>query len=474
MEGNEDRRATVNESLPPQNETLAETFVADEPLAEVDGVQEEQTVEGGQGGITGQEVESMRQQFLDSMTLELEADLELNEEVTSKGVLAKLFGRRNLSRGRVKEILAGIWTLKGRWRMKTMQTGVWGIFFDEEEDKQMILTRRPWLVSGVLLNIRDWPADGDWAKTNMEVARFWVEAHGLPTPYLTWENTDVIARKVGQYIDFDRAPRLTIARRGFLKFLVDLRVDQRFVAGFYLNISRDRKEWVQFKYHKLPALCFNCGYLAHSYNKCNRPKEYAYPPVGRAVPMYGAWLKVGVPIRNCFDPSIPRLIINRPAKESAPSGKPEKDKGKRVITIDENDASKGSDKSAGKRTVGEGCRQMAANSSIGKSQKVQSGAKPGSAGKSPVLAKEGSRVDIQKSIKAFPHPMAHINNKEKDKGIIISLMPDIGPTSDQMVDIPHVDICKSRTPHHFPEPTVVDWPSNTSLPEVVQGLVESA
>ncbi|KAF4382719.1 hypothetical protein F8388_015547 [Cannabis sativa] len=65
--------------------------------------------------------------------------------------------------------------------------------------------------------------------------------------------------------------------------------------------------------------------------------------------------------------------------------------GKRVITIDENDASNGSDKSAGKRTVGEGCRQMAANSSFGKSQKVQSGAKLGSAGISPILAKEGSR-----------------------------------------------------------------------------------
>ncbi|KAF4376902.1 hypothetical protein F8388_022618 [Cannabis sativa] len=206
---------------------------------------------------------------------------------------------RPIARGRLRDILSKIWTLTGKWRMKTMKLGLWGIFFDREADKKEVLRKRPWMVNGLMLNIRDWPKDGRWEEVNMSKARLWVEAHGLPTPYLTWENT-----------------------------------------SFYLNIFKDRKEWVQFKYHKLPAICFNCGYLAHSYAKCNRPTKYAYPSIGKAVPLYGAWIKVGVPIKNCFDPRIPRIKL--PEKTVVPGGQASSfkgDKGKKVIPCSDNDPS---------------------------------------------------------------------------------------------------------------------------------------
>ncbi|KAF4363072.1 hypothetical protein F8388_013436 [Cannabis sativa] len=153
------------------------------------------------------EIDDMKQQFLYSISLELEPDVELSAEVTKKGVLAKTFGRRSVARGRVKEILSKIWKLTGNWRMKTLKPGLLGIFFDDENDKIEVLKKRPWLVNGALLNIIEWPEDSYWEGVDMNKARYWVEAHGLPTPYLTWENTNVIARKVGEYIDFDRAPR---------------------------------------------------------------------------------------------------------------------------------------------------------------------------------------------------------------------------------------------------------------------------
>uniref|UniRef100_A0A803QN14 DUF4283 domain-containing protein n=1 Tax=Cannabis sativa TaxID=3483 RepID=A0A803QN14_CANSA len=376
-------------------------------------------LKGGIEGLEGEGVEEMRQQFLDSMTLELEADVELSAEVTRKGVLARVFGRRSVARGRVKEILSKIWNLEGHWRMKTLKPGLWGIFFDNEADKKEILKKRPWLVNGALLNIRDWPKDGTWENTNMNMARYWVEAHGLPTPYLTWENTEVIARKVGEYVDFERAPRNVIARRGFLKFQVDILLDQKLVAGFYLNISRDRKEWVQFKYRKLPAICFTCGHLAHSYGKCDWSLEYAYPPIGRAVPLYGAWLKAGVPIRSCFDPTILRMKVAGP--------------------------SLGSDVRASPAVMGKG-----------------------KMGNFPLSVKNRA-VSICKK-----HPLNNIDNRTRDAGIIASLMADIGPTRDQMVDRPHEEICKSRVPHQFPEPTFVNWPTESSLEEVVGQLVDPA
>uniref|UniRef100_A0A803NVU2 DUF4283 domain-containing protein n=1 Tax=Cannabis sativa TaxID=3483 RepID=A0A803NVU2_CANSA len=107
-------------------------------------------------------IEELRLQFFEETTLELEADFEINNDVAKTGVLAKLFGSRPLSKTRVKQILTGVWNLKGKWRMKTLERGTWGFFFDKLEDKEEVLKRRPWIVAGQLLNIREWPLDGAW------------------------------------------------------------------------------------------------------------------------------------------------------------------------------------------------------------------------------------------------------------------------------------------------------------------------
>uniref|UniRef100_A0A803QNY7 Reverse transcriptase n=1 Tax=Cannabis sativa TaxID=3483 RepID=A0A803QNY7_CANSA len=431
--------SSSKESQPPEYQTTLE-----DKEQETNGTMAQEDTEAEIPGNSTGEMDEMRQRFLDSM---------------------------EMARGRVKEILSKIWKLEGSWRMKTMKQGIWGIFFENEADKKEVLKKRPWLVNGALLNIREWPEDGCWEKVDMNKARYWVEAHGLPTPYLTWENTDVIARKVGEYIDFDRATRTTIARRGFLKFQVDILLNQRLVAGFYLNISRDRKEWVQFKYHKLPAVCFTCGHLAHSYGKCDRPMEYAYPPVGKAVPLYGAWIKVGVPIRSCFDPAIPRMKVIDVVRRSE-IGEPvgTRNKGKSVITGVESDCT---------RSLMQSTRQQGAVGRTPSPNRVISqGAKKACIEK---LWKEASlgnesqlRQGLRLSQRSRTHPMTNIDNRRRDEGIIASLMADIGPTRDQMVELPHEKICKSRVPHQHPEPTYVTWPTNSNLEEVIHQVLDPA
>uniref|UniRef100_A0A803PMJ8 Reverse transcriptase domain-containing protein n=1 Tax=Cannabis sativa TaxID=3483 RepID=A0A803PMJ8_CANSA len=389
------------------------------------------------------EMEAVRQQFLDSMSMELEADFELSDDIVKKGTLSA-------------------------------RDGIWGFFFDNEEDKSFILKQRPWLVNGLLLNIRDWPANGIWQEVNMAEARYWVEAHGLPTPYLTWKNNDVVARKVGVYIDFDRAPRSTILRRGFLKFMVDLRIDQKLVAGFYLNISRDRKEWIQFKYHKLPTICFNCGMVGHLF-KCEKPTEFAFPPIGKAVPLYGAWIKAGVPIRSCFDSALPQLRrgrpeINRPTRAPMSS---KMDKGKKVISANDNDPSMVADHGTMQQiNVGEVGSNEAAAILEGKILKLKKVGGNQSLDGCSYLRNTSTMHGEKRGLRPWAHLMNRINNDKRDEGVIMSFMADIEPTRDQMVEIPHEEVCKSRKPHSFPEPTLVEWAINKGLVEVVNEIID--
>ncbi|KAF4351337.1 hypothetical protein F8388_011532 [Cannabis sativa] len=76
--------------------------------------------------------------------------------------------------------------------MKTLERGTWGFFFDLLEDKEEVLKHRPWIIARQLLNIKEWPLDGAWFGVLMNKAAFWVEIHGLPTPYLAFQNYEFL------------------------------------------------------------------------------------------------------------------------------------------------------------------------------------------------------------------------------------------------------------------------------------------
>ncbi|KAF4366426.1 hypothetical protein F8388_001132 [Cannabis sativa] len=99
---------------------------------------------------------------------------------------------------------------------------VMGFFFDLEEDCTFVMEKRPWLVNGVLLNLRPWPLEGELNVAEFEVARFWVQFHGLPMRRLSDDNTPIIAKKVGAFVKSDDKQKVEIVRRGFLKAWVDL------------------------------------------------------------------------------------------------------------------------------------------------------------------------------------------------------------------------------------------------------------
>uniref|UniRef100_A0A803NMW7 Reverse transcriptase domain-containing protein n=1 Tax=Cannabis sativa TaxID=3483 RepID=A0A803NMW7_CANSA len=59
-----------------------------------------------------------------------------------------------------------------------------------------------------------------------------------------------------------------------------------------------------------------------------------------------------------------------------------------------------------------------------------------------------------------------------DARVITTIMTNIRPTYEQMVESPHVNLCKSRSPHKHSEPTHFPWPINagdTGLAEELMG-----
>uniref|UniRef100_A0A803Q8C8 CCHC-type domain-containing protein n=1 Tax=Cannabis sativa TaxID=3483 RepID=A0A803Q8C8_CANSA len=439
---------------------------------------------------TNEDIEVLRSNFLESMTLELEPDFELTAEVVDTGVLASFFGGKGVSKSRLREILSQIWKLKGYWKFKTLKPGVWGIFFEKPEDRMAILRNRPWIINGKLLILREWPEDGDWFNVNMGKATFWVMASGLPTPYLNGVNSRTIAAKAGKFVGSDLADNRTVVRRGFLKFQVEIDTSHQLTSGFFLDVKRGRREWIQFRYFKLPKLCYNCGYLGHDKKECFRSTAFAYPPQGEAVPAYGPWMKAETAIYSCFntrnqlDFFREGLRVSSTPATATPADDPRsKAKGKRPVqdlreqvlnqtasfkptkkVIRVNNNGPGSVLGKNLKVVKDTCAYPTDKASKHqafvslRSKQLEKGRRARSISPSvlrrPIQGNNStpSDIDILNKFSSRPPP------NPADNGILTTIMANIGPTYDQMVEKAHVELCQSRQPHKHPEPTHFPWP----------------
>uniref|UniRef100_A0A803PAC8 DUF4283 domain-containing protein n=1 Tax=Cannabis sativa TaxID=3483 RepID=A0A803PAC8_CANSA len=457
----------------------------------------------GEGEVTAQhkdsdadlkeDLEVLRNNFLESRTLDLEPNFELTAEIVSTGVLVSFLDGKRVSKARLKAILSQIWKLKGLWKFKTMKPGVWGIFFDKAEDCAEVLRNRSWIINGKLLITREWLEDGDWYNADMRKAMFWVLAFGLPTPYLNGVNSHTVATKAGRFIRNDQVDTKTNIRRGFLKFQVEIDTTHQLSSGFFLDIKRGRKEWIQFRYFKLPKLCYNCGYHGHDKRTFFRSTTFAYPHVGATVPTYGPWMKAESVVFSCFNTRNQLEYFREeagrtPLPERRPpvSGANIKDKGKRPVAANSREPSLQSAPIAKPIRKVIRVNDNSPGAILGKNLKIVEklppcpmvNSKHSNAGTLPStsinrgrkarsvsprirqLHNQGnsstlSENDILNNFSSRPPP------NPVDNGILTTIMAHIGPTYEQMIEKPHVELCSSRQPHKHPEPTHFPWPIYT-------------
>uniref|UniRef100_A0A803PE82 DUF4283 domain-containing protein n=1 Tax=Cannabis sativa TaxID=3483 RepID=A0A803PE82_CANSA len=405
-------------------------------------IEEEENIQKG-----ADELELLRQDFFQSMTLDLEPDFELSEEITRTGILARFFDGKGVSRSRLKEILSHIWKpkLRGAWKFKTLKTGLWGIFFDLEEDCVEILTHRPWLINGKLLLIKEWPEDGAWASVNMNKTIFWAMASGLPTPYLNRSNIPTVGRKAGIFKRSDTADQRLITRRGFFKFQVEIDVLQPLSTGFYLDMRRGRKEWIQFRFFKLPRK--ESSVLPPTKERSTTKEKGKSPVTDRH---YGGRQRTQIP------KPVKKVIRINDRTAGATFGK-------NLKVVEKNPLCPAGACSSKAASVPQNSSELIRDRrarSISPSFWRRHGK-----GNSITLSNE----EIVKKFSSRPYPDA------RDAQVIATIMSQNGPTYLQTIEGPHEEVCMSRQPHKYPEKTPFPWPSyaeEVGLAEELMGPVQ--
>ncbi|KAF4391237.1 hypothetical protein G4B88_016547 [Cannabis sativa] len=324
--------------------------------------------------------------------LELFEDITLEEVVVNKACVGKIVGCKDMPASVVKKILTGVWRRLGPWKMKKCEEGVLGFFFHNEEDCAFVLQKRPWLVNGVLLNIKPWPVEGEVRTGEFAVARFWVQIHGLPTRCLTNDNAEIVAKKIGELADTDGSSKAEVVRRGYL------RID----TGNSNCFNSKGKGVLKWELEEIPE----------------------WELQGRS--RRGVW--------------------NRKGAKASPGGAVPSEKGKQL----------GGDTAEPLRqskTLKEKGQSYIAGTSSG-SVAPASSTIIGTRNLHVALEGDHEVFNVPGNILNLPNP-DFANNQHRD-----DLIPDLGPTLAQCIDIPHEWVCLSQNPHSFPEACPISWPNH--------------
>ncbi|KAF4367027.1 hypothetical protein G4B88_016739 [Cannabis sativa] len=166
-------------------------------------------------------------------------------------------------------------------------------------DALNVLARRPWFVCGALLVIMPWPTWLSPAEVRFDKTPIWVRIDSIPPFYWNLSNLKELASKASPVYELPPGIEDAVGMSN-LRFRATIDINKPIFSGFFLRRQRLKDLWIQYKYERLPKLCFKCGVLTHDQSICFKSPTIIRDANGNVYPMFGVWLKNDSHERSTF------------------------------------------------------------------------------------------------------------------------------------------------------------------------------
>ncbi|KAK3033681.1 hypothetical protein RJ639_034560 [Escallonia herrerae] len=204
--------------------------------------------------------------------LSLESDPDVPNPSTPSILVGKIINDKPLNRTGVKNTILKAWNPPSGLKIREQDDHL--LFtFNNSQDLQRILDRRPWSIMGTHLTLQPWPPDKSLQEVFLNKSPFWVIIYGLPPNKMTRKNAAIIGDIIGSLLEIEESMLGRIGEKGFMSLKIDIDIEKAFLKGFVLKREGDKDSWIQFRYEKLPNFCFGCGHLGHVQKWCFQSKD---------------------------------------------------------------------------------------------------------------------------------------------------------------------------------------------------------
>jgi hypothetical protein len=133
-------------------------------------------------------------------------------------------------------------------------------------DRDKILQGNPWIFRNSCLIVKPWDRNTDIQKIDFENVPIWVQLWGLPPHCKTKKMGESIGALMGKVeaSEFYEYP----GKKVIIKIKVAVNIHKPILSGIHVGNPTDGTCWVDYRYEKLPQVCFNCGLIGHMDKLC--------------------------------------------------------------------------------------------------------------------------------------------------------------------------------------------------------------
>ncbi|XP_038982161.1 uncharacterized protein LOC120110653 [Phoenix dactylifera] len=225
--------------------------------------------------MSAEELEAVQQHFTGTVKPSLERLEKASEAWRSSAVIVRSLGKRVPAEWIGREA-----RLRGKLDYEVealpMAEGHVVVRFKGEEDREVALTRGPWMAGGQILAVERWRPDFIPCAKMVNNVLVWVRLPDLPLEFWVIESIMEVAVAVGRPIAVDGFTEKR-SRIGFARVLVEVDASRPLRSRAFVRGLTERF-WQAFVYESLPAVCYNCGLIGHGETECCLP--YSIPGEG--------------------------------------------------------------------------------------------------------------------------------------------------------------------------------------------------
>ena len=181
-------------------------------------------------------------------------------------IAAKFLTSRFLQMEAVARTFKQIWRFNNGFRIRNQGNNTVLFVFDNLADVEKILNSQPWSFDKHLIIMQRYANDGPVNELSFNKVPFWVQVHDIPCSFLTRKIAEKLCDVVGEVqksigaVDDDGGSFFRV------RVLVDITLP--LCRGRVISLPNGSKSWVNFKYERLPNICYWCGRLDHNDRDC--------------------------------------------------------------------------------------------------------------------------------------------------------------------------------------------------------------
>ncbi|WJX23649.1 hypothetical protein P8452_12846 [Trifolium repens] len=202
----------------------------------------------------------------------------------SRSIIGKIITEKSIHVSSIQNGLKSIWGAPAGLKVQEIQVRLLQFFVEKESDQDRILMGNPWIFRNSWLIVKPWERDTDPQTLDFNHAPVWIQLWGLPTHCKTKQMGESIGALMGnvEASEFYEYP----GKKVIIKIKVSLNVYKPITSGIHVGNPKDGSCWIDFRYEKLPLVCFKCGLIGHVDTLCRNPPM----ALGTLAPL-GPWIR---------------------------------------------------------------------------------------------------------------------------------------------------------------------------------------